>query len=341
MTPSRRSLTVSVFLALALSACVTQAPPPARVDGVDITEAELETAAGVISSLTGIQQIPCGQVADEGDSEEAACNRFSLGTLVQFELASAYAAANGVTVDATEISSVIEEFEGAVGESDFAVELESNGVTHEDFEGFVRASLLQDEVARAITRDQVGEDGLRQLYEERELDYTVIEVDHILLASEEDAWDVYEKVTAKGATRDDFLKLASEVSQDPSVEDNSGMMPATPASQFVPEFSEAAVALEPGEISEPVRTDYGWHVIHMVSKDVAPFERVQDAILDEQMTTVFSDWVRERAAEGIIEVDPKFGRFDAELMTVVRITSTDPSVTEAPASGPVNAAPEG
>ncbi len=344
MTPVSRVTTLSVFflgLTLALAACSSQPPSPARVDGTDITEEDLTTAAGVISALTGVQQMPCGGPADEGDTEEAACNRFSLGTLIQFELAETYAAANGVTVDESQVESVIEEFEGAVGATDFAVQLETNGVTHDDFVRFVRVSMLQDEVARALALAQVGEEGLRDLFDERILDYTIIEVDHILLASEEEALDAYERVAAPGSTRDDFLALASKISQDPSAEDNSGAMPATPASQFVVPFAEAAVALEKGEISEPVKTDFGWHVIHMVSKKVATFEEVRDSLVEEQIAPAFTGWVQGRMGEGVIEVDPKFGRFDAELMTVVRITSTDPSETAAPPSEAVNTVPEG
>ena len=103
------------------------------------------------------------------------------------------------------------------------------------------------------------------------------------------------------------------------------------------EFSDAALKLKPGEISKPVHTQYGWHVIYMIDKQVTPFAQARDKIVSQASTKAFQDWVQSQAGE--IQVDPSFGRFDPTTLQVERISSTDPSATQPPPSGAVNGAP--
>ena len=133
----------------------------------------------------------------------------------------------------------------------------------------------------------------------------------------------------------DFLDLAKEVSIDPSAKQNSGSLGSAVASTYVPEFGAAAIALEPGEISKPVKTQFGWHVIRMVKKDVQSFEDVKPQLLDSSAATVFNDWLVEQASGGAVDVNPKYGRFDEKTLQVMRIssTSTDTATPSAP-SGP-------
>jgi foldase protein PrsA len=152
-----------------------------------------------------------------------------------------------------------------------------------------------------------------------------------LVKTKAEAEAVYRQVTAPGATRADFLKLAKNVSIDPTAAQNSGALPATPASKFVKPIADAALAMKPGDISRPVHTPFGWHVIHLVDKQITAFAQVRK----QAEATGFRDWVRQQDQAGAIDVDPSFGRFDPSTLQVVRITSTDPSATTSPATGSV------
>src|SRR3954451_17908252 len=109
MRPSRRCvlpIILSVVVAIVLAACsdATAAPPAASVAGSPITTDELARTAGVVSTVAGLHQPPCGQTAGATDTQEAACNRCSLGAMILFRLSDQYATDHGVTVEDKEIT---------------------------------------------------------------------------------------------------------------------------------------------------------------------------------------------------------------------------------------------
>ena len=89
-----------------------------------------------------------------------------------------------------------------------------------------------------------------------------------------------------------------------------------------PDFVAGALALKPGEISAPVQTQFGWHVILLVSVDVQPFADVEAQLRSQQATQVYADWFRATIASADIEVNPRIGRFDAATGEVLPIRST-------------------
>jgi foldase protein PrsA len=256
--------------------------------------------------------------------------------MILFRLADQYAADNGITVDDAKVTQAFDTFQKNVGADTLNGQLTSNGVTLDDVRELVRLSLVQQQVANALAEKQFTDAQLQQQYQQSIGDYTTLHVDHILVDSKAKAEEVYKQVTAPGATLQDFQALAKKVSTDPSAKQNGGEL-TLPASQLVSEFSDAALKLKPGEISKPVHTQYGWHVIYMIDKQVTPFAQARDKIVSQASTKAFQDWVQSQA--GQIQVDPSFGRFDPTTLQVERISSTDPSATQPPPSGAVNGAP--
>ena len=96
---------------------------------------------------------------------------------------------------------------------------------------------------------------------------------HILLPTEDEA----KKALARVKGGEDFAKVATELSKDPS--GNGGDLGWFTKDRMVPEFSDAAFKLKEGEISEPVKTQFGWHIIKIEgsrTKSFPPFEQVKD-----------------------------------------------------------------
>src|SRR6476659_4337577 len=140
MHPSRRlvPLVLGTALIVLTTACGHAAgqPAAANVAGTEVTDAQLAVTAGVFESIFGLQHAACGQQDGAGDTAEAACNRYSLGAMIQFRLVQDYASKNDITV-----------FEAQVGKDTLAALLTTNNVTHDDFTQLVRLSLLENEVA--------------------------------------------------------------------------------------------------------------------------------------------------------------------------------------------------
>ncbi|HEX2841935.1 peptidylprolyl isomerase [Hyphomicrobium sp.] len=109
-----------------------------------------------------------------------------------------------------------------------------------------------------------------------------VEARHILVESEEKAKEVLEKVN-KG---DDFAKLAAEYSTDPGSKADGGKLGYFSKGMMVKEFEDAAFALKKGEVSKPVKSKFGWHVIKVEDRRVKPlptFEEVKGQIVNSMV----------------------------------------------------------
>jgi peptidyl-prolyl cis-trans isomerase C len=124
-------------------------------------------------------------------------------------------------------------------------------------------ALLQDAGKAALTDDalhKVYDDAVKQMGSEQE-----VHARHILVATEDEAKAI-EAELKNGA---DFAKLAKEKSKDPGAADGGDLGYFT-KDQMVPEFADAAFKLDKGQISDPIHTQFGWHVIKLEDKRTKP-----------------------------------------------------------------------
>jgi peptidyl-prolyl cis-trans isomerase C len=144
---------------------------------------------------------------------------------------------------------------------------------------FARNRILMDNLLAVEGKAAITDDAMKKVYEDAAKQITgeqEVHARHILVESEDDAKAVEEELK-KGA---DFAELAKKKSKDPGASDGGDLGFFT-KEQMVPEFSAVAFALEPGKISAPVKSQFGWHVIKVEEKRTrkAPdFEQVKPQI---------------------------------------------------------------
>lgn len=149
------------------------------------------------------------------------------------------------------------------------------------------------------------EAALRARYEQEKNQFTQQEqrlASHILIqvdekadaaaqkAAEAKAKQVYAQVKAPGA---DFAALARANSDDPGSKDNGGDLGWNAKGVMVPEFDKVLFALKPGEISEPVKSSFGWHIIQL--REVKGAQQQDFEVVREQLLREESEGARERA----------------------------------------------
>ena len=135
-------------------------------------------------------------------------------------------------------------------------------------------TLLQSETKAAVTdaaMHKVYDDATKQMGAEKE-----VHARHILVDSEDDAKQIAAELKKGG----DFAELAKR-SKEPGAAERAGDLGYFTKDQMVPAFSEAAFALEVGKISDPVKSEFGWHVIKVEDKRdrvPPPFDQVKGQI---------------------------------------------------------------
>src|ERR1700674_228614 len=144
---------------------------------------------------------------------------------------------------------------------------------------FVRSKVLMEALLDQASKGAVTEEAMRKLYEEsvsKLKPEEEVRARHILVDSEDKAKEVIAKLKAGG----DFAALAKEYSKDPGAAEGGDLGYFT-KDQMVAEFADAAFKMKPGDISDPVKTQFGWHVIKLEDRRKKPvpiFEQVKDQI---------------------------------------------------------------
>lgn len=149
---------------------------------------------------------------------------------------------------------------------------------------FARNRLLMDNLLAAEGKAALTDEAMKKVYDDAAKQISgeeEVHARHILVQTEDEAKAIKAELD-KGA---DFAKLAKEKSKDPGASDGGDLGFFT-KEQMVPEFSKVAFELAPGKISDPVKTQFGWHIIKVEEKrnrQPPTFEQVKPQI--EQYVT--------------------------------------------------------
>jgi foldase protein PrsA len=195
-----------------------------------------------------------------------------LDRLISQELLSQLAETEGLTPTEDEVQAEVEAAEAQILEqgpfADLDEFLESSGLAEADIENLIRDGVIYEGMLEA----HGGPKEMEQVHAR-----------HILVETEEEG----DTVLAKLEEDEDFADLAAEYSIDTGSQDDGGDLGWFPRGVMVAEFEEVAFDLEIGEISELVKTEFGYHVIEVLEREVRELE---PQLLQAFQQRAFDEW---------------------------------------------------
>lgn len=207
-----------------------------------------------------------------------------------------------------ELDKAVNEMKEEYGDN-FELVLQQNQLADEEaLRDLLRDQLLIEKAA--LSDVEVTEEEIQEKYEAYKPE---IRASHILVADEETAKEVQAKIEAG----DDFAELAKEYSTDPGSAEKGGDLDFFGTGEMVPEFEEAAYALDVNEVSEPVQSQHGWHIIKVTEKqEKAAFEDMkEDLEYEVKLTKIDAAALQEKLQQEL--KDAKVDIKDKELEGVI------------------------
>ncbi|HEY3314159.1 MAG TPA: peptidylprolyl isomerase [Bacillota bacterium] len=200
----------------------------------------------------------------------------------------------GATVTDAEISAEVKKLEDRFGgQSGLDQALQSNGMTLAQLKDNI---LFQLKVQKIIGKDVPTDDAALQKYFQDNLaqfDKRELHARHILVATEAEAKTIKAQLDKGG----DFAALAKQKSTDDTNKNQGGDLGTFGRNKMDPDFEKAAFALKVNEVSQPVQSQYGWHIVQVLEiKGTAPtFEAsknyVKEAVIAQGVSAQYQTWM--------------------------------------------------
>ena len=319
---TRRFVVLALALALGLMgspwSLVSAAPPPAQdaaaqVNGKKITYQELN---GEFLART---RVPFDKVQDDPQAQQA--RKELLQQLIDGELVLEQAERQKVTVTPQSVDEQVKSIRARFPSDEaFTQALGASGLTPEGLKANIKKGMLRQQILNkeVLEKVAVSPKEVETFFNEHKDTYVqeeAVHARHILIkvapdASPEDDQKAKERakaVLAKAKKGEDFSKLAAQYSEDSS-KDSGGDLGYFGRGRMVKPFEETAFALKAGQISDPVRSQFGYHIIKVEARREA--KRLS---LAEAKEWVEKDLTREKARV-------RYGEYVAGLREKAKIT---------------------
>lgn len=216
----------------------------------------------------------------------------AIGVQVVENLLLQQALENEYKVSDKEVKEEIKKQKEAYGDS-FEMVLQQQGITEKFFDKNVKSQMLQKKMIESL---EVSDEDIAKGVERAK---TEVHARHIVVKDEKTANEVLKKVKDGG----DFEALAKEYSTEPVAQDTGGDLGWFGPGKMLQEFEDAAYALKKGEISEPVKTSYGYHIIELLDTRTAETEKTDDEIKAEVENNLKAALFEEKLEELIKAAD--------------------------------------
>jgi parvulin-like peptidyl-prolyl isomerase len=222
-----------------------------------------------------------------------------------------------------------DEFEIVVTDED--VPAEADAIFEEAAQGMTREEFLEtngvtEEFLLQVARQQLLDDQVREVFaaeveppSEQDVDDVIAEAEalycssHILVATAAEAEDVVARLEAG----EDFALLAAELSTDAGSGAQGGDLGCSPPDAFVEEFADALATAEVDVPTDPVETEFGFHVILLREDEVPTEDQVLEALSAQGIGEAANAWFIEQVEAAEVTVDEAYGTWQANPPQVV------------------------
>lgn len=305
---------LTLMLLLVLSGCKSSKEEAvAIVNGKAISKLSFDINFDINRAMYEGQLGPDIMSKDIGNGRtfEEELRQVVLDNLITEELILQEAEKEKITVTEEELKEAIDQFVEAIGGEEGLEEfLSNNNMTEEFMNERMELEMIIDKYRDNFFATIISDEDLRAQYEENSELFESVRASHILVETEEEARDILDRINS-GESFEDLTSLSIE----PNAEERKGDLGYFTRGQMVSEFSEAAFSLnEPGEISDIVQTDVGYHIIKLTDKKTT-FEDVKDDVFEYVQNLEYDKFVEKLESlkdSAVIEILMEFETEDAQ-----------------------------
>ena len=321
------------FVSLALLAAMVSlsCEPAEPVANIEPESKKVAVFEGGEVTLGEVQQFAAqsgmGELSPGSPQYEAMIQQI-MPTLIELEIAKAYAEEQGITVSEGDVNQEIETIKDQISEQAqaqgmnvgreeaFEQALQQAGITEEELRGQLRDQLPVQKVQERVAGGaEASQEEVERFYEEnKEAQFTTPEqrcARHILFNKDQRA--KAEEVKGQLQNGADFAALAREYSQDPGSAEQGGDLGCLGQGETVPSFEEALFNAEQGEVVGPVETEFGYHVIEVTEireQSTQPLEEVEAQISEQLSADIqaqeFSSWIQKQREQRDVKYLPGY-----------------------------------
>jgi foldase protein PrsA len=272
----------------------------ARVGDTTITRAQFDQLLGQAKRSYQVQKRPFPKA---GSPEYEQLKNQAVQYLVQRAQFAQEAGDLGIEVTDKEVNDRLAQIQKQYfggNKKRYETQLKQQGLTDVQVRDDIRAQLVSEEIFKKITTDvKVGDAEIRKYYDSHKQQYGTPEqreIAHILVKKKSLADELYDRVKAG----ENFAALAKKYSQDPGSKNQGGKLTVSKGQTVAP-FDQTAFLMQTGQVSRPVKTEFGYHIIKALGPikeaKTTPFAQVKESIrqqlVQQRKNERMTKWVDE------------------------------------------------
>lgn len=310
-----RKILVPIVALLALAGCGSASPYAVRVNDTTVTQAEIDEEMQAILDSPKYLEFVKTQQEQAGLSVEGKGKR-TLSSAYVSQLLNVRIVSELISEELRRLKIKATPADRREARSSYEQQLGADvfGDLPKSYQDYLVERVVESRLFSTAVADKVTDAEIEKFYKDNEDRFQTTCVSHILVDTQAEAVDVKQRLAAG----EDFAELARTRSKDngggtggSAVQGGSlGCLGEEEASGFVEEFKVALDALQPGETSEPVKTQFGYHVIRVTEKKLASLEEARGEI--QQQLADPDERLQALIRDAKIDLNPRYGSFVTE-----------------------------